>query len=98
MLYTFVPRQIDTHGTCLAAYADGISQDALLRAFPAGRMEGYYEPEKGYDQDDVGFECVETGEVFNVYARWGAVRVGAHNPDSLAARALVDYLRTFNKN
>lgn len=76
-LPTFVAQKIDINGTHLVAYVDGLSQSTLLKKFPEGRMEGYYDPTKGYEDDDVGFVCVETGEIFNVYSRWGSVRIGA---------------------
>lgn len=92
MTYTFRPCKIDRNGLCLATYVDNVNINAILRAFPAGRMEGYYEPEKGYYEEEVGFECVETGEIFNVYSRWGAVRIGAHNPESRAGQYLATEL------
>ena len=41
-------------------------------------MEGFDDPDRGYDQDEVGFVDVDTGEEFYVYARYGRVRIGGH--------------------
>lgn len=55
----------------------------VLQAFPAGRMEGYEDDEKGYQGTEIGF-VTDDGEGFYVYARWGIARLGClegwHNP------------------
>lgn len=89
---TFQPCKIDCRGTSLAVYVPTADIKAILQTFPEGRHEGYYEPEKGYYHDEVGFRCVETGEVFKVYARWGQVRIGALDPCSPRAQELAAWL------
>lgn len=96
---TFMPCKINrqaalvlTYSSCLAVYVDNANINDILEAFPDGRQEGYYDPEKGYYDDEVGFRCVETGEVFNVYARWGQVRIGALNPTTPRALELAAWL------
>jgi len=48
----------------------------ILERYPEGRMEGFDDPDRGYDQDEVGFVDADTGEEFYVYARYGRVRIG----------------------
>ncbi len=68
----------DTNGTSLQVYLDGVTEAALTRAFGAPR-DGYWDDEKGYDGKEWTFSA-DDGRVFNVYARFGSWRVGAHGP------------------
>ena len=74
----FNAKPVDCNGMSLSCYVDGISMSSVLKEFPEGRMIGYYDEEKGYDDDEVGFVS-STGEEFYVYARFGHVRVGSRN-------------------
>jgi hypothetical protein len=88
----FVAKPVDVCGMSLALHVDNVTINSVLSTFAAGRMESWGEPEKGYSNYDIGFVCEETGETFYVYARWGAVRIGAHNPDSAGVRELASFL------
>ena len=90
MNFTACP--VDICGMSLALHVDNVTINSVLSTFAAGRMESWGEPEKGYSNYDIGFVCEETGETFYVYARWGAVRIGAHNPDSVGVRELASFL------
>lgn len=48
----------------------------LMSLHGCGRMEGYIDPHKGYDGDEIGFVHNATGFELYVYARWGEVRIG----------------------
>jgi hypothetical protein len=88
----FVAKPVDVSGMCLALHVDNVKMHNVLSTFAAGRMESWGETKKGYSNYDIGFVCEETGETFYVYDRWGAVRIGAHNPHSPAARELASFL------
>jgi hypothetical protein len=88
----FVAKPVDVCGMSLALHVDNVTMNSVLFTFAAGRMESWGEPEKGYSNYDIGFVCEETGETFYVYDRWGAVRIGAHNPDSAGVRELASFL------
>lgn len=61
----------------MAFEVEGIDMDDLLKIFPSGKMDAYYEPERGYSYPwEIGFIWEETGEGFYVYDRFGATRIG----------------------
>lgn len=95
---TFVAQVVNVNGMSLACYVPGVTMTAVLDTFPRGTMEGYYEPSKGYVDCDVGFFCPETSETFYVYARWGQVRIGTHNPESPTVKDLTAYLQDAIRN
>jgi hypothetical protein len=94
----FTAKQVDSNGMSLAHYIDGLSMDDILDRFPEGRMEGYYDHEKGYDNDEVGFED-ENGNQYYVYARYGHVRIGDRDGfDSKNCKELENFIRASLKN
>ncbi len=70
--------KVDTNGFGLRCLVDHVKMEDILERYPEGRMEGFDEPERGYDQDEVGFVDADTGEELYVYSRWGRVRIGGH--------------------
>ena len=70
--------KVDTNGFGLRCLVDHVKMEDILERYPGGRMEGFDEPERGYDQDEVGFVDADTGEELYVYSRWGRVRIGGH--------------------
>lgn len=78
-ILTFTPNKLaDPNGTSLAAHCDGISMDEIADAFPEGRVVAYDEPEKGYSHPwEVKFTD-ENGDVYNIYERFGAARIGTN--------------------
>lgn len=92
----FIDRPVDTCGMSLALHVDiplhHVKMDRVISTFAGGRMEGWGDTDSGYSDTVVGFVCEETGETFYVYDRWGIVRIGAHNPDSVGVRELASFL------
>lgn len=89
----FTAKPVDRNGMSLTCYVEKVSMTKLLEKLPEGKMEGYFEPEKGYEEDELGFES-ETGETFYVYSRWNQVRIGSVNGfQTDAALELVKYLQ-----
>ena len=68
--------QVNTNGFGLRCLVEHVKMKDILERYPEGRMEGFDDPDRGYDQDEVGFVDVDTGEEFYVYARYGRVRIG----------------------
>ena len=68
--------KVDTNGFGLRCLVEHVKMKDILERYPEGRMEGFDDPDRGYDQDEVGFVDVDTGEEFYVYARYGRVRIG----------------------
>lgn len=64
-------------GSYLRDYVDGIRIGQILEVFPDAEVPGVDDPEKGYDEPDCVFCDPSTGSVFNVYSRFGSVRIGA---------------------
>lgn len=62
------------------AYLDGVKRDTVVRAFGKPDLDAYYEPKCGYDGDEWAFVASD-GVTFNVYARWGAFRIGSNASD-----------------
>ena len=91
----FTPRKVDVNFMSLVAYVDGVNMRDLLRVHGAGYMEGYEEPEKGYDGDEIGFVHNETGLELYVYSRWGAVRVGCRQDERTDAVDIANELAQF---
>ena len=78
---TFRPAaNADINGTHLACHLPPeVRRAAMLARF--GKPEaGLWEPEKGYEGEEWVF-VGDDGAVYNVYARWGSFRVGAHHDD-----------------
>jgi len=80
--------RVDINGFGLICLVDHVKMEDVLERYPEGRMEGFDEPERGYDQDEVGFRDSATGEEFYVYSRWDRVRIGGRNTDSSLANQL----------
>ena len=68
--------QVNTNGFGLRCLVEHVKMKDILERYPEGRMEGFDDPDRGYDQDEVGFVDRDTGEEFYVYARYGRVRIG----------------------
>jgi hypothetical protein len=68
--------KVDTNGFGLRCLVEHVKMKDILERYPEGRMEGFDDPDRGYDQDEVGFVDADTGEEFYVYARYGRVRIG----------------------
>ena len=79
----------DTNGVSLCAYLDEVTSGAMHVVFGAGKP-GYEDDEKGYGGAEWTFEA-EDGEVFNVYSRFNAFRVGAR--DEARASHFASWLR-----
>ena len=71
----FTAKVVNKSGFALTAHTRA-RMDRVLEKFGEGRMEGYYDPDSGYDgTDEVGF-IDNMGREYSVYARDGAVRIG----------------------
>lgn len=70
--------EADINGTSLQVYLDEVTTPQIRRIFGKPDLDAYHEPEKGYDGDEYKFTD-EIGNVVNLYARYGAWRIGAHN-------------------
>jgi hypothetical protein len=70
---------VNTAGTSLQSYLDGVKAADLKRAFGECSPNGFVEEEKGYDGQEWQFVSPD-GQVFNVYSRWGEYRIGAFGP------------------
>lgn len=88
----FVATPVNKSFMSLALCVENVKIDSVLSTFSDGRMESWGDDYSGYSNFDVGFVCLETGETFYVYDRWGMVRIGCHNPDSVGARELASFL------
>jgi hypothetical protein len=76
---TYEPNnKCSVNGSYLRSHVDGLSMNQIVLAFPAGKTSGFCDEEKGYYEHDCVFRDSETSDVFNVYSRFGAVRIGAH--------------------
>lgn len=92
----FTARPVNINFMSLVAEVPGVHLRDLLRVHGAGHMDGYFDDEKGYGGDELGFVHNETGLELYVYSRWGVVRVGCRvdeRPDAVAiARRLAAHL------
>ena len=80
----FKAQPVDVNGMCLITYIDGVKMQDIIDNFPSGKMEGYYEPEKGYHGDyEVGFVEEVSGAAYYVYSRFGQVRIGGYDPGDM---------------
>ena len=70
--------QVETNGFGLRRVVEHVKMADILKRYPEGRMEGFDAPDRGYDQDEVGFVDLDSGEELYVYSRWGRVRIGGH--------------------
>ncbi len=75
----FKRSKVNTSGTSLQKYLDGITDYDVKRAFGDPNDDGYWDDEKGYDGREYTFTD-DAGNIATLYARWGAWRVGAHEP------------------
>lgn len=88
----FEAKPVSINGMSLVARVEGVYISSIVALFPEGKMEGYYDPETGYNhQWEVGF-VHESGAEFYVYSRWNTVRIGSRGNDSLA-RDLAEFLK-----
>lgn len=74
---TFKRAAADINGTSLRGYLDGVTASAMIATFGKYDPDGYVDDEKGYDGMEWQFEASDA-RVFNVYARYGSFRIGAH--------------------
>ena len=75
---SYKAKSVETQsGTYLRVEIPSLRQRDIVAKFPEGKHEGYYDPEKGYDDFEVSFVDTENSNSFNVYARYGQVRIGA---------------------
>ena len=80
----FKAHPVDTNGMCFITYIDGVKMQDVVDSFHSGKMEGYYDPENGYDGDcEVGFVEEVSGATYYVYARFGDVRIGGYDPGDM---------------
>lgn len=79
---TFHPAvNADTNGTFLACHLPPeVRRAAMLARFGTPTTGGVWDHEKGYNGEEWAF-IGSDGAVYNVYARWGMFRVGAHQAD-----------------
>jgi hypothetical protein len=63
---SFIATSVFVNGFSLQEYVEYVNMDDLLDQYPEGRMDGFDEPERGYDRDEIGFRDTETGEEFYV--------------------------------
>jgi hypothetical protein len=75
MNLTFAAKIINKSGFALTAHTRA-RMDRVLEKFSEGRMEGYYDPDSGYDGTDEVGVVDNLGREYYVYARDGAVRIG----------------------
>lgn len=74
---SFTPNpNADFNGASLVDYIDGMTIFEIQQKFPVGVCQGYYDPEAGYNQDEVLFTRNKDGVPFYVYDRYGQVRFG----------------------
>ena len=95
MMTGFTARPVDPNFMSLARICSGVSMRDLMSLHGAGRMDGYLEPSKGYDGDEIGFVHNETGFELYVYARWGEVRIGCRRDERPDAEAIAAQLAEF---
>lgn len=89
----FTAKKIERGGGCMLHLCHiHLSMRRVLADFMEGRMEGWHDSEKGYDEDECGFVSDVTGAVYCVYSRYGAVRVGGNPEMEHEAKALADAL------
>jgi len=74
----FKATKVGTNGFGLRCLVEYVDMKDILERYPEGRQDGFDDPDRGYDQDEVGFVDLDTGEKFYVYARYGTVRIGGH--------------------
>lgn len=75
---SYKAKSVETQsGTYLRVEVPSLRQRDIVAKFPEGKHEGYYDPEKGYDDFEVSFVDTENSNAFNVYSRYGQVRIGA---------------------
>lgn len=92
MMTGFTARPVDPNFMSLARICSGVSMRDLMSLHGAGRMDGYLEPSKGYDGDEIGFVHNATGFELYVYARWGEVRIGCRVDERPDAYAIANQL------
>lgn len=63
-------------GSCLQAYLDDVELN-VIALFGKPDPDGYVDDEKGYDGNEYHFTEQSTGQIVNLYARYGEWRVGA---------------------
>jgi len=93
---SFIATSVHINGFSLQEYVEYVNMDDLLDQYPEGRMDGFDEPERGYDRDEIGFRDTETGEEFYVYSRWDQVKIGAK--DNTCCKKLKLYLQANSSN
>lgn len=87
----FVPTtDVDPVGMSLCEDLPGVSMGDIVKTFPDGVCEeGYYEPERGYDNSlEVRFVTSDGKYKFNVYSRWGTPRIACYSNDNAARTAV----------
>lgn len=61
-------KSVNVNGFSLACYLPGITMQQVFNAFPEARVEGYFDDEKGYTEDEALFSTSD-GDQFYVYSR-----------------------------
>lgn len=87
----FVPdKTVESSGMSMQELLSGVSMGDIVKAFPEGVCEdGYYEPERGYDDSrEVRFVTSDGKYKFNVYSRWGVPRIACYINDHAANTAI----------
>lgn len=75
---SYKAKRVETQsGTYLRVVVPELRQKDIVGKFPEGKHEGYYDPDKGYYDYEVSFVDTDNSNSFNVYARYGMVRIGA---------------------
>ena len=78
---------VNTNGFSLAFHLnENVRMQDIVRLWPDAEMDGYYDPEKGYDDGiEAGFSTPNGN--FYLYSRWGNLRLGCidgwNNPHAL---------------
>lgn len=72
----WVSDMADFNGSYLRRELPALDVRDVRFVFGVAAPTAYYEPERGYDGDEWVFKDAN-GNVVTVYARWGALRVGA---------------------
>jgi hypothetical protein len=82
--YSKLSDQSSTNGTSFQMYLGAVTTKAMTEVFGAPDADADWDPERGYDGDEWAFKG-PGDSVFNVYARWGSFRVGAHGAEGVEA-------------
>jgi hypothetical protein len=68
----------DTNGTSLREYCDDLTDSKVRALLGKPDCGGFYDPDNGYDGMEYKFVS-DQGHVVNLYSRFEAYRIGAHD-------------------